>query len=94
MSTTNGTRTVRHPIRGAFAGLAFGIGVAFLLISFAVIALGTLTPFVVVIVGVVLGLVLSLAVPPLGKAPVVEPAPVPVAPPGDAWPTTGEHPPV
>jgi uncharacterized membrane protein SpoIIM required for sporulation len=49
-----------RPIRGFFAGLMLGLGVAILLIVFAVIALGTLTPYIIVVVGVVLGTLLGM----------------------------------
>jgi hypothetical protein len=49
-----------RPIRGLLAGLSLGIGVALLLIVFAVIALGTLTPYIIVIVGVIVGLLLGM----------------------------------
>ena len=49
-----------RPIRGLLAGLSLGIGVALLLIVFAVIALGTLTPYIIIVVGVVIGLLLGM----------------------------------
>lgn len=49
-----------HPIRGLFGGLFLGIGVALLLVVFAVIALGTLTPYIIIVVGVVLGIVAGM----------------------------------
>lgn len=58
----------RHPIRATLSGLLLGIGLALLLISFSVIALGTMTPFVVMGLCTVLGLVLSFVVPPSGRA--------------------------
>ena len=53
-ATAMPTRVVRHPILGFFSGLLLGLGIALLLISFAVIALGTLTPVVVTVAGAVL----------------------------------------
>ena len=58
-----GTQVVRHPVRGAFAGLVFGLGLAMVLISCSVIALGTLVPFLVVVFGLVVGIVISLVAP-------------------------------
>ncbi len=46
----------RRPIRGALYGLVAGLGVALILIDRAIIALGTLTPIVCILVGGVLGL--------------------------------------
>ena len=48
-----------HPIRGLFGGLFLGIGVAMLLVVFAVIALGTLTPYIIIVIGVVIGLLIG-----------------------------------
>jgi len=45
----------KHPIRGAIWGLVAGIGLALLLIAYSVIALGTLMPYLVVVVMIVLG---------------------------------------
>ena len=49
-----------RPVRGFFAGLMLGLGVAILLIVFAVIALGTLTPYIIIVAGVVLGVLLGV----------------------------------
>jgi hypothetical protein len=65
-ATPEAHRVVRRPVRGALAGLLFGIGLAVLLVSFSVIALGTLAPVVVIGIGGLLGLVLALAVPARG----------------------------
>lgn len=73
-ASTSPTRVVRHPIRGALAGLLLGFGLALLLISFSVIALGTLAPLVVIGVGVALGVVLTLAVPARGASAAPQPA--------------------
>ncbi|MCP3909693.1 MAG: hypothetical protein GY713_01950 [Actinomycetia bacterium] len=58
----------RHPIRGALWGLVGGIGMAMVLISRAVIALGTLTPLVVIALVMVLGVAWAYVAPPK-KAP-------------------------
>jgi hypothetical protein len=58
----------RHPIRGLFGGLLFGLGLALALISFAVIALGTLTPWVVVGLCTVFGVLLGLVMPARRKS--------------------------
>ena len=49
-----------HPVRGFFGGLFLGLGVALLLIVFAVIALGTLTPYIIIVIGAVIGLLLGM----------------------------------
>ena len=72
-----GTRVVRHPIRGALAGLVLGLGMSLLLISFSVIALGTLTPLVIVGLFLVLGVLVATLVPPLGRGAAPQPPPVP-----------------
>ncbi|MCP5027703.1 MAG: hypothetical protein GY929_15620 [Actinomycetia bacterium] len=59
----------RHPIRGALWGLVGGIGMAMVLISRAVIALGTLAPLVVVLVFIVLGVAWAYLAPPKAARP-------------------------
>jgi hypothetical protein len=53
-------RGKKHPIRGFFAGLLLGLAVAQLLIVFSVIALGTSTPWIVVLACIVFGVLWSL----------------------------------
>lgn len=60
--------TKRHPIRGFFGGLLAGLGLAFLLISFSVVALGTLTPVLIIVVFIVIGVVVGLAAPARSKS--------------------------
>lgn len=83
---TNEPTLKRHPIRGFFWGLLAGIGVAFILINFAVVALGTLTPWVIALGVAVLGVIWGLVGPArsIGIAPVVPsgPAPEPLPNPG------------
>lgn len=54
----------RHPVRGALWGLVGGLGAVMLLTSRAVIALGTLSPLVVIAVFIVLGAVWGSLAPP------------------------------
>ena len=74
-STADAARTPtvkRHPIRGALWGLTMGVGLAAALIGFAVIAAGTLTPYVVALGGVVIGVLWGMLAPaksPKGPAP-------------------------
>jgi hypothetical protein len=94
----------RHPVRGFFYGILFGLGLAFVAIGQGWAALGTLTPFVIFLVGVVLATAwgfLGPAKPTKGPPP---PEPVQVeatppsrfddfdAPPHDTGPITAETP--
>jgi hypothetical protein len=54
----------RRPIMMGIAGLFGGLGVAFLLIHFAKIALGTNAPAIVILIGVVVGVALAYTLPP------------------------------
>jgi len=54
----------RHPVRAIFGGILFGLGLALLLINFKVIALGTNAPYVVFVIGVVVGVVIGFFAPP------------------------------
>ena len=65
--------TNRHPIRGALYGFLIGLGAALFLIGRAVIALGTITPIVVIVIGVVLGILWGSFAPAKGAK---EPTPV------------------
>ncbi|MFA9564876.1 MAG: hypothetical protein ACERLM_09250 [Acidimicrobiales bacterium] len=60
-------RIQRRPILGFFSGLILGLGVAVLLFSYAKIALGTLTPFVIIGVGALLGVLWSVVGPARGR---------------------------
>lgn len=57
----------RRPILGFFSGLLLGLAVAVLLFSYAKIALGTLTPYVIIGVGALLGLLWSVIGPARGR---------------------------
>ncbi|HEU5300902.1 MAG TPA: SH3 domain-containing protein [Acidimicrobiia bacterium] len=73
----------RHPIRGFFGGLFLGLGIALLLVVTSQIALGTLTPLVIVVVGVVAGVLWAMFGParPRRDRSEAAPAPVPMPPP-------------
>ena len=73
MTTQTQPKVKRHPIRGALWGLMMGIGVALILINFAVIAFGTIVPWIVIGVFVVLGVLWGLFAP--AKKPKGEPPP-------------------
>ena len=53
----------KHPIRGFLAGLLLGLSVAQVVIVFNVIALGTATPWIVVLACIVFGVLWSLVGP-------------------------------
>ena len=57
----------RRPILGFFSGLLLGLAVAVLLFSYAKIALGTLTPYVIIGAGALLGLLWSVLGPARGR---------------------------
>jgi uncharacterized membrane protein SpoIIM required for sporulation len=60
----------RHPIRGFFGGLIFGLGVSILLITTAVLLFGKLTPLIVLVAGIALGLVVGIVGPTRRKVAV------------------------
>jgi len=83
------TTTKRHPIRGFFYGIFFGLGLALVGIGQKWVALGTWPPFILLIVGIIVGTIWSTYGPakaPKGPAPSsAEPEPMPEpSDPGDA----------
>jgi hypothetical protein len=74
-----------HPVRGFVGGLLIGLGVALLLFLYGKIAFGTLTPYVIILAGVLLGLVWTYLAPARnrggGDGNDVAPPPPPVASP-------------
>ena len=60
-------RVQRRPILGFFSGLLLGLAAAVLLFTYAKIALGTLTPFVIIGIGALLGLLWSIIGPARGR---------------------------
>jgi hypothetical protein len=64
MSSKSDGRTKRRPVRAIVGGVLFGLGLALLLVNFKVIAFGTLAPFVVFGIGVVVGIVIAFFAPP------------------------------
>ncbi|MEX0663788.1 MAG: hypothetical protein WD598_03330 [Acidimicrobiia bacterium] len=54
----NGTK--RYPIRGLFAGLLGGLGVAVLLVLNSVVTMGTNTPYIIIAVFVILGVLWAM----------------------------------
>jgi uncharacterized protein YacL len=57
----------RHPVRGFFAGLLVGLGVALLGIVTSQIALGTIPPYICIVVGIVLGVLWAMFGPTRGR---------------------------
>jgi len=53
----------RHPIRGFFGGLFVGAGIALLLFLYGKIAFGTLTPYLIILAGVALGVAWAYVAP-------------------------------
>jgi hypothetical protein len=68
--------TKRHPIRGFFYGIFFGLGLALMAIGQGWAALGTLPPLILVIVGIVIGTLWGFVAP--AKKPKGDPPPEPV----------------
>jgi hypothetical protein len=64
--TGPGGQPNRHPVRGAFAGLLLGLGIAVLLVTYAKIAFGTLAVPLVILIGLVVGLLVGLFAPSRG----------------------------
>ena len=59
----------RHPIRGLFAGLLFGFGVACLLFVLGVLPVSVVTLAVCVVVGVAVGIGLAFVAPVRPSSP-------------------------
>ena len=60
-------RKKRHWIRGIFGGLLLGLGLAVASIVYAFTALGPMTPWVMILVGLVVGIVLVFLPRPWGR---------------------------
>jgi multisubunit Na+/H+ antiporter MnhB subunit len=56
----------RHPFRGFFGGLLLGLGVALLMIFVGFAPMGEITPWVVIVLGIVIGLLVAFAGPTRG----------------------------
>lgn len=59
----------RHWIRGIFFGLLFGLGLGLMSIVYGFNALGPLTPWILVIVGLAIGILLIFVPRPWGNKP-------------------------
>jgi len=60
-------RTRRHWLRGIVGGILFGLGLAILSIVLAFNALGPLTPWVLLVLGIILGIALVFVPAPWGQ---------------------------
>lgn len=60
-------RRRRHPFRGLFFGLLLGLGLGLMAIIYGIYALGPLTPWILVVVGVMFGLVFVFLRRPWGR---------------------------
>lgn len=63
------TRKNRHVIRGLFFGLLLGIGLGLMAIIYGIYFAGPLTPWILVVAGVVLGLLMAFVPRPWGQKP-------------------------
>jgi drug/metabolite transporter (DMT)-like permease len=62
-------RKKRHPFMGLFFGLLLGLGLGLMAIIYGLYFAGPLTPWILVIVGVVIGLLLAFVPRPWGRKP-------------------------
>jgi uncharacterized membrane protein YedE/YeeE len=76
----------RHPWRGIFFGLLFGLGLGLMAILYGWYWVGQYTPWLLVVLGVVLGILLAFVPRPWGRKP---PPDVVVAPPDTTMPPPG-----
>lgn len=61
-------RKKRHPFRGLIFGLLFGLGLGIMTIVYGINTLGVATPWVAVVLGLVIGMLVALFVPaPWGR---------------------------
>ncbi len=86
MSTTARTRRKRYPVRGFFAGLCLGLGLAIMCVIYGKAAVGTLPPYLIIGLGVVVGVLWAYGAPARTRrggrrAAPSTPAPPPAEPP-------------
>jgi drug/metabolite transporter (DMT)-like permease len=62
-------RKKRHPIMGLFFGLLLGLGLGLMAIIYGIYFAGPMTPWLLVGLGVVIGLVMSFVPRPWGRKP-------------------------
>jgi drug/metabolite transporter (DMT)-like permease len=62
-------RKKRHPFRGLLFGLLLGVGLGMMAIIYGLYFAGPLTPWILVAVGVIIGLVMVFVPAPWGRRP-------------------------
>ena len=62
-------RKKRHPIMGLFFGLLLGLGLGLMAIIYAIYFAGPLTPWILVVLGIVIGLLMSFVPRLWGRNP-------------------------
>lgn len=60
-------RKKRHPIMGIFFGLLLGVGLALMAIIYGIYFAGPMTPWILLVMGVVIGLVMVFVPRPWGR---------------------------
>lgn len=60
-------RKKRHPIMGIFFGLLLGVGLALMAIIYGIYFAGPMTPWILLVLGVVIGLVMVFVPRPWGR---------------------------
>ena len=62
-------RKKRHPIMGLFFGLLLGLGLGLMAIIYGIYFAGPMTPWILVVLGVVIGLLMSFVPKLWGRKP-------------------------
>jgi hypothetical protein len=61
-------RKKRHPIMGLFFGLLLGVGLALMAMIYGWYFVGSMTPWLLLVLGIVIGLVMSFVPRPWGRS--------------------------
>jgi len=83
----------RHPWRGLFFGFLFGVGLFMMAILYGWYWVGQYTPWILLVLGVVLGLLISYIPRPWGNRPAPDAGPTTTPPPAMDPPTAMAPPP-
>jgi len=62
-------RKKRHPFMGLFFGLLLGLGLGLMAMIYGIYFAGPMTPWILVALGVIIGLVMSFVPKPWGRKP-------------------------